>query len=305
MRKLLIWAVVFLGLFAMAQETRVIVEITNTAVFTKLEPVYEIEFLVFTKDGNPIGEFPIVPPVPIPPGRTERFGPYSLKEEPNDLVIKGTKRTPMTVGPFTVKFEDLESCMPTSHPYEAIRVHLFITWVTPQFPPTVPVPPAPIPPSVPTLGKQAVEEGWSRIRAGIEEAIKAYDPILKGTKINAEAAAFWGSGKRILMVAPADPIVFQPGAIMGIIFMEGEFYAMRLQSIPIGLLELLSLKGEVIKRLRGTIPPELWGKAVSDPKVDIVTYEEPAGPGGLLRIKICIGYHKANCDCSGIYIEIP
>ena len=136
MRKLLMWVLVFLGLGVMAQEVRVTVEITNTA---KLGPVYEIEFLSFTKDGMPIGEFPIVPPVPIPPGETKQFGPYSLKEAPNDLVIKGTKRTLVGVGPFIVKFSDLQHCQPVSHPDEALRVHLFIYGVTPvPFPPTYP-----------------------------------------------------------------------------------------------------------------------------------------------------------------------
>jgi hypothetical protein len=61
----------------MAQELRVTVEITNTA--PRLGPVYEIEFLSFTKDGIPIGESPIVPPVPIPPGEAKQFGPIPLR----------------------------------------------------------------------------------------------------------------------------------------------------------------------------------------------------------------------------------
>lgn len=311
MRKLLMWVLVFLGLGVMAQEVRVTVEITNTA---KLGPVYEIEFLSFTKDGMPIGEFPIVPPVPIPPGETKQFGPYSLKEAPNDLVIKGTKRTLVSVGPFTVKFSDLQHCQPVSHPDEALRVHLFIYGVTPvPFPPTIPIPPAPV---IPGPGRQAIEEGWSKIRAGIEEAMRAFAPILGETRLNMAATAFWASGERMLVVVPADPIVLKPEAVIGLIAIRGfvdfrdlEFYAMRLGRLPPSPpepwpLELLSSEGRVIKVLRAKLPPEMAYKAISGPNVHIITYEEPAGPGGILLIKICIGWHRANCDCIGIYIEI-
>jgi len=291
--RLLVWLLVFVGLSSIAQEVKVAVEITNTA--SRSGPIYAIEFLSFTKDGMPIGEFPVIPPVPIPPGGTESFGPYSLKEKPNDLVLKGTKRTLVSVGPFVVKFGDLQPCMPASHPDEALCVHLIVTFVAP---PLIPVPTPVFP------GKEAVEEGWSHIRAGIEEAIRAYAPILKGTKINAEAAVFWGSGERILVVVPADPIVLQPEAILGLIYWSPKkaWALMRIKSPP-EFLELLSTKEEAIETLRVKIPPEMIGKAIFNARVHIVTYDEPPGPGGALQREICIGYHKANCDCIGIYIK--
>jgi len=303
MRKLLVWLLVFAGLSAAAQEVRVTVEITNIGKLW----TYEIELLTFTRDGKPVGAFPVVPSVPIPPGQSARFGPYSLKEEPNDLWMRGKKLAPGAAGTFEAKFDNLMHCRPADHQVEQLRVHL--TFVTP----TVivpPFPPLPIPPTPPIEPmEQAVEEGWARIKAGIEEAIRAYAPILKETRLTPKAAMFWSSGGMMLAVVPADPIVLKPEAIIGLIFIEGlsdldaGFYVMYWPPKQEGIW-LLSPKGEVMKTLRAEVASELLGKAISNPKVDIITSHEPAGPEGILKVKICIGYRKPDCTCIGIYIEL-
>lgn len=293
-----------MGMAVWGETVSVAVDITNTADPTLLgAPIYEIDTLIFTKNFVPLATFTFLP-ISIAPGETKAFGPYSLTEEPNDLRVMGVKGPP---GPyrtkFTADFPRLVPCMPSSHPQEKLKVHLKVV---------LPVTVTPVPPPE-VAAARSLDDGGILISSGINEAITRYAHILRDTKINTAAAAWWGSGDKMLVIVPAAEITIEPGGIVGLLGIKDPpemitgFYVMRLGTrIPFEPdLELVDLKGAVIKRLPLKLPPELMltpRNRIPSVGAHICTWQEE--PGGKLMLEICIGYHRANCDCIGIYIEL-
>jgi len=143
----------------------------------------------------------------------------------------------------------------------------------------------------------------------INDAISFYSPILRGTPINIAGAAWWGNAgqKQLLIVAPAARIIPRPRAIVGLIGVHNlaglptNFYVLRLGD---GLDTVLAV--DIRDVALASLPAKISGEgevlmATAAPPVHIYTWQE--GPGQPLKRSICIGHHKKNCDCIGIYIE--
>lgn len=301
------------GLAAWAETVSVAVDITNTADPTLLgAPIYEIDTVVFLRNTIPIAAPVIFPSVSIAPGETKAFGPFSLPQEANGLRVMGLRGS---LGPyrtkFTADFPWLRPCVPLAHPQERLRVHLKVV------PPVVPIPVPPPPPEL--AAARSLDDGDILLSTAIGEATSRYSHILAGTRINAaNAAAWWGPGGKMLVVAPVAEAILEPGAVIGLLGIRNlaglptGFYAMRLAAVPLRGepledidITLEQIPGGVIARLPARLkyPLEPPRNRAPGAVAHIYTWQEPAEPGGKLKVAICIGYHKKNCDCIGIYIE--